>query len=127
VLKTLETALSKGGAKYDLLGISKFGLVEMTRERVHNTVQTLSYQICPYCQGRGRVKSAVTVAIKAFKDMKKRLKEVPAAEVNITVNPAVIDEMMKSKNTLAFIERKFRTRINLISNPVAHVEEIKFS
>jgi len=127
VLKTLENALSNGGAKYDLLGISKFGLVEMTRERVHNTVQTLSYQICPYCQGRGRVKSAVTVAIRAFKDMKKRLKEIPAAEVNITVNPAVIDEMMKSKNTLAFIERKFRTRINLISNPAAHVEEIKFS
>ena len=57
VLSTLKKALSNDRAKYDILGISKFGVVEMTRERVHKTVQMLSYQLCPYCGGRGKVKS----------------------------------------------------------------------
>ena len=58
VLNILKKALSNDRAKYDILGISKFGLVEMTRERIHKTVHTLSYQRCPYCEGKGKVKSA---------------------------------------------------------------------
>ncbi|MCX5710730.1 MAG: ribonuclease E/G, partial [Candidatus Omnitrophica bacterium] len=38
VLNVLKKALSLDKAKYDILGISKFGVVEMTRERVHKTV-----------------------------------------------------------------------------------------
>ena len=56
VLNMLKKSLSNDRAKYDILGISKFGVVEMTRERIHNTVQTLSFQDCPYCHGKGRVR-----------------------------------------------------------------------
>ncbi|MCU0652591.1 MAG: Rne/Rng family ribonuclease, partial [Candidatus Omnitrophica bacterium] len=57
LLNVLKKALSNDRAKYDILGISKFGLVEITRERIHNTVHALSYQNCPYCKGKGKVKS----------------------------------------------------------------------
>ena len=67
VLQVLKKALNLDKAKYDILGISKFGLVEMTRERIHNTVQTISYQPCPYCQGKGKIRSPITVSIYAFK------------------------------------------------------------
>lgn len=48
ILSILKKALSQDRAKYDIIGISKFGVVEMTRERIHKTVQMLSYQPCPY-------------------------------------------------------------------------------
>ena len=127
VLQVLKNALSLDKAKYDILGISKFGVVEMTRERIHNTVQTISYQPCPYCQGKGKIKSAMTMAIYAFKELKRFLKNKSAREVSLSLNPAVADEIAKDKASLKEMEHKLRTRINLIHNPALHIEDIKIS
>jgi ribonuclease G len=127
VLNTLKNALSTDRAKYDILGISKFGLVEMTRERIHNTVHTQSYQSCPYCQGRGKIRSALTIAINVLKELKKYLKNKNIKEVNVVLNPVVVDEILKNRNDLKVIEYKYRTKINLISNPTTHIEDIKIS
>ena len=125
ILNILKKALSNDRAKYDILGISKFGVVEMTRERIHRTVQMLSYQACPYCQGRGKVKSPVTMSIYALRELRRYLKGKSLKQVNITLNPAVIDEVLKEKENLKFIERKFKTKLNFISDPTLHIEEIR--
>lgn len=127
VLNILKKGLSRDKAKYDILGISKFGLVEMTRERIHKSVQTLSYQLCPYCRGKGRVKSPATVAIYALKELKRFLKGKSLKQANLTLAPAVIDEILKDKDSLMAIEHRFKTKINLISNPASHIEEVKIS
>ncbi|MDP2941099.1 MAG: Rne/Rng family ribonuclease [Candidatus Omnitrophota bacterium] len=127
VLNILKGALSLDKAKYDILGISKFGVVEMTRERIHQTVQALSFQSCPYCQGKGRVRSAVTLAIYALKELKRYLKNKPAKTVNLTLAPTVIEEIMKDKENLMAIERQFRAKVNLISSATCHQEELKIS
>lgn len=127
VLRVLKKALSHDKAKYDILGISKFGLVEMTRERIHKTVQMLSYQSCPYCSGRGRVKSPLTMAVYTLKELRRFLKGKDLKQVSVTLNPAVTDEILKDKSNLKLLEHKFRAEINLISNPTLHVEDIKIA
>jgi ribonuclease G len=127
VLNTLKKALSHDRAKYDILGISKFGVVEMTRERIHKTVQMLSYQPCPYCGGRGKVKSPMTIAIYALKELKRFLKGRNLREVSLSVSPAIVDEILKNKEDLKTIEYKFKVKINLISNPTLHIEEVKIA
>ena len=127
VLNVLKKALSRDKAKYDILGISKFGVVEMTRERIHKSVQMLSYQPCPYCYGKGKVKSPATVAIYALKELKRFLKGKSLKQANLTLAPAVIDEILKDKDSLRAIEHRFKTKINLISNPASHIEEVKIS
>jgi len=121
-----KRALSSDRAKYDIQGISKFGVVEMTRERIHKTVQMLSYQTCPYCSGRGRVKSAMTMGIYALKELKKFLqgKGKAVREVNVTLSPVVIDEILKHKEDLRAIEYKFKTKISFVSNPTLHIEDV---
>lgn len=127
VLSVLKKALSDDRAKYDILGISKFGLVEMTRERIHNTVQTLSYQPCPYCQGKGKVRSPVTMAIFTLKELKRFLKDKSLRQASLTLNPAVIDEILKDKSNLRFLEHQYRIKINFISNPALHLEDVRIS
>ena len=127
VLRILKTELNKDKAKYDILGISKFGLVEMTRERVHKTVQMLSYQECPYCKGKGKVRSPVTLAIAALKQLKKYAKEKKPRQVSLTAVPVVIEQIMKDRDNIRSLERTFRTKVNLISNPAMHLEDIKIS
>ncbi|MFA6217351.1 MAG: Rne/Rng family ribonuclease [Candidatus Omnitrophota bacterium] len=127
LLNVLKKALSSDKAKYDILGISKFGLVEITRERIHNTVQTISFQTCPYCSGKGKIRSAVTMAIYAFKELKKFMKEKTLKQVEMCLNPMVIDEIQRDKTNLLFFERKYKLRINLIPNPTLHIEEVRIS
>ena len=127
VLSVLKKALSLDKAKYDILGISRFGVVEMTRERIHNTVHTLSYQQCPYCQGKGKVRSAVTVSIYAVKELRRFLAKGGVKQVSLTLNPAVMDEVLKDKSIVKDIENRFRTRVNLVSDPSAHIEDVKFA
>lgn len=127
VLNLLKRSLSNDRAKYDILGISKFGVVEMTRERIHKTVQMLSYQPCPYCEGRGKVRSPITTGIYALKELKRFLKGKSLKQANLTLAPPVVDEIMKNKENLRSIEHKYRTRINLISNPASHIEDVRIS
>jgi ribonuclease G len=127
ILNILKKELSHDRAKYDIEGISKFGLVEMTRERIHNTVQALTFELCPYCQGRGKVKSTLTMSIFALREAQKLLKSKPLKQLNINLNPAVIEEILKDKSGLEALERQYRSKINLISNPAFHNEDIKIS
>ncbi len=127
VLRVLKEALNADRAKYDILGISKFGLVEMTRERIHNTVQTMSFQDCPYCGGKGRVKSPTTMAIFALKELKKYLKDKRLRQVTLTLNPEVASEIAKNKENVRFVERSLRVRLNLIPNPALKIEDIAIS
>jgi ribonuclease G len=56
VLDTFKDALSQDRAKTEVLGMSKLGLVEMTRERTSRSIESKYYKICPYCEGKGRLK-----------------------------------------------------------------------
>ena len=127
VLAILKRALSRDKAKYDIVGISKFGLVEMTRERVHRTAAMLSYEACPYCQGKGRIRSAVTMAIYALKELKRFLQGKHPKEVSVSIAPSVVDQILKDKESLKALEREFRTKINFISTPAMHMEEVKIA
>ncbi|MCM8795177.1 MAG: Rne/Rng family ribonuclease [Candidatus Omnitrophica bacterium] len=127
VLNILKRSLRNDRAKYDILGISRFGLVEMTRERIHRTADVLSYQPCPYCSGRGKVKSALTMAIYVFRELRRLLKTQPQKEVTVSLNPVVIDEVLKDKESLRLLENRFKAKINLVSNPSLHIEDFKVS
>jgi len=127
LLNILKNALSNDRAKYDILGISKFGIVEMTRERIHKTVQMLSFHPCPYCKGRGKLRSPQTLGIYALKELKRYLKGKSLKQAALTLAPPVIDEILKDKEALRAIEHKYRIKINLISNPTAHLEDIKIA
>jgi len=127
LLNIFKNALASDRAKYDILGISKFGIVEMTRERIHKTVQMLSFHPCPYCQGKGKLRSPQTLGIFALKELKRYLKGKTLKQASVTLAPPVIDEILKDKEALRAIEHKYRIKVNLISNPAAHLEDIKFS
>lgn len=62
VTETLEAALAKDKARTSILRISELGLVQMTRKRTRENLERLLSSPCPYCNGRGRIRSVTTVA-----------------------------------------------------------------
>ena len=68
VYRALDEALRKDKAKTNILKISELGLVEMTRKRVRESLTRMMNEPCPYCDGRGMMRTGVTVAYEVLRD-----------------------------------------------------------
>jgi len=126
IFKTLERQLENDKAKSNILNISSIGLVEMTRQRVRKSIEGKSYQKCPYCSGRGIIKSTPTVSIEHMRKLEHMLQETRAREVFVSLHPDVaIHISAPERNMIKPLERRFRKIIRIIEDPNLHIEEIK--
>lgn len=126
VFKTLERNLEDDKAKTNILNISSIGLVEMTRQRVRKSIEGKSYQKCPYCSGRGIVKSIPTVALELMRKLEKVLASTRSREVFVSLHPDIASHVSGlERNMIKPLERRFRKTIRVIEDPGIHVEEIK--
>lgn len=129
IFRILKGSMEEDKAKYEIIGISKFGVVEMTRERVYRTIESLSYSTCPYCHGRGKIKSISTMCIWVLKQLKTLLPQSEGKkEVNVTANPEVINELLKGhEKDIVALERRYRSKVNFTLAPTAHIEDVKLN
>jgi ribonuclease G len=72
VMDAFESALRRDRAKTKALHLSPLGLVEMTRKRSAGSLLKLLTQDCPCCQGTGRVRTALTVALGIEREIARR-------------------------------------------------------
>lgn len=126
VLATLEQALKRDRAKTNIVSFSELCLVEMTRQRMRRSVQSFSHQACPYCEGRGMVKSVATVSIEALRQVRRSLKESKRSELELFVHPQVASRLLKEdRNYLSNLERQFHAKVIVMSDPSVHLESVR--
>jgi ribonuclease G len=126
VYKTLERRLEDDKAKTNILHISSIGLVEMTRQRVRKSIEGKSYQKCPYCNGRGIVKSISTVSIELMRKIERVLQETRSREVFVSLHPEVAYFVSSTeRNMIKPLEKRFNRSIRIIEDPNIHIEDIK--
>lgn len=71
VLERLRECMKDDSAKCTILGMSEFGLVEMTRQRSRESLSQTIYTSCPYCSGTGLVKSHESISVEIERSLKK--------------------------------------------------------
>ncbi|MBM3183872.1 MAG: ribonuclease E/G [Chlamydiae bacterium] len=71
VLERLKDCMKEDSAKCTILGMSEFGLVEMTRQRSRESLSQTLHTGCPYCTGSGLVKSHESVSVEIERSLKK--------------------------------------------------------
>ena len=124
--RALQDALRQDKAKTNILKISELGLVEMTRKRTReNLVQQLC-EPCSYCEGRGYVISAETVAFKVLREIRKDLPRFCGRQIAVTVNPRVAEMLLGSarKATQQLTEELGR-EIEIRARPGLHQEQFE--
>jgi len=87
VSRALERALAQDKARTNVLEISELGLVEMTRKRVRQSLQSLLMHHCPTCKGTGVVKSFPALSAEIYRRIQVAVADVGGQEVLIRVNP----------------------------------------
>lgn len=78
VERRFRNALSTDKAHFDITGISRFGIVEMTRERLRTAYADSMTRSCPLCGGAGVLKADDSLAIAALRDMHNRAADAAA-------------------------------------------------
>ncbi len=123
VFTALEGELRKDRAKTKVLNISEFGLVEVTRKRSRANLERLLTQPCPYCSGRGRIKSTATICLNLRKELLHLRGRMGQSEILLRVNPEIARALQQEERAiLTELERSLGVHILLQSDPEMHHE-----
>jgi len=126
VLQTLIEELKKDRAKTQVLQMSEFGLVQLTRQRVKQSLERIMLQPCPYCSGTGRVKSLDTVCIEILREVKRLKGELNGNGVVIRASPAVTTALEHSERTmLQQIRAELQAPVSLLPDGHMHQEQFE--
>jgi len=123
----LHDSLKSDKAKISVREISQFGIVEMTRQRMRKSLERSSYTECPYCVGKGMIKSADTVAIETVRKIDKVISTSTRKTKNIAVSahPEVVLKIISDQaKMLSDIQRKYRVKIDIKEDYSLHFEEV---
>ncbi len=97
VEKAFRAAVKTDRARSRILGISRFGVVEMTRQRMRPSLQLATYLACPNCGGTGFVKSHESLAIEIIRLLNLSASKEQVKRIELFVSPEVSDYLQNIK------------------------------
>jgi ribonuclease G len=123
VYEALKSAVKKDKARTNILKISELGLVEMTRQRTRESLENQLLSPCPHCDGRGRIKSSVTIAYDILRAIKKQQASLENGKnIVLRLHPTVANFLYDEKaNSLEALEREINHKIIIkVSEDLRH-------
>ena len=126
----MRDGLRRDKAKTHILPISQLGLMEMTRQRHSESVRSAVYDDCPYCKGRGKVKSTVTMSVeiqrKLQEILKKRTRDENDFQLRIVVHPTVLERLRtEDEKHLIEMEKRYFGKLSFRADTGMHAEQFK--
>ena len=130
VYQRVKEGLRRDKAKTHILPISQLGLMEMTRQRHTESVRSAVYDDCPYCKGRGKVKSVVTMSVeiqrKLQEILKKRERDESDFQLRIVVHPTVLERLRtEDEKHLIEMEKRYFGKLSFRADTGMHAEQFK--
>jgi ribonuclease G len=119
-------------ARNHILPISQLGIMQMTRQRQQESLSSNLYTDCPYCRGRGIVKSATTMSV----ELQRRLSSVVRRlhlrndgreySLRVLVNPGILERLRSDDaDLLVRMEKRFGVKLAFRADPSYHIEHFK--
>lgn len=126
VYKALKTALAQDRARTKTCPISALGLVEMTRQREYESLLETVFSPCPYCEGKGLVKSPLSISVEIQRKLQSILRRGKQDQVRVIVHPHVL-ERLKNEDAKALreMEHELGGQLSFRANPELHLEEFR--
>ncbi len=124
VLDYLKECMKDDSAKCTILGMSEFGLVEMTRQRNRGSLLQTVYTHCPYCSGTGKVKTRDSTAIEIERDLKKAIHCLQQYAIKVIVHPELIKHInYHDKNYFQDLADTMNAKIAWEGNDAIHLND----
>lgn len=95
LFNTIKDAMSTDNARHTILPLSKFGLIQITRERVRPAVEISTAEKCPVCRGTGKVNATILLIDEIKRDLEFIIKSHRPKKLNLQVHPFVAAYLKK--------------------------------
>jgi len=125
VEQELRKATRKDKAKITIGKISRFGLLEMSRQHLGMSVQLGSYKECPYCRGTGMVQTAEAAALSFLRKLWAKLAlEDDVRKLRVKVAPDVAFYLLNRKRPdIMDLEDRYKVSIFVEGDPSLRQDE----
>ena len=100
VYATLQEELKQDKARTNVLRISELGLVQMTRKRTAESLERQLMEACPYCDGRGRIRSTMTESYDLIREVVRRSLQTGQKEIRVKVREDIRDWILEEESEL---------------------------
>lgn len=130
VYRAMKTALKRDRARTNVLQISELGVMEMTRQRAEESLLSSVYTECPYCCGRGEVKSGLAMRVDVQRQiaavMRRRANRGKALKLQVVVHPSVLERLREEdEQILMDLQARFEGSLRFRSDATRHVESFQ--
>ncbi len=117
--------LSKDPVRTNVLPVSSFGLIEMTRKRSQESLRKKLTSSCKYCEGKGYVKSLRTIAYEILRECEREaLQDSSAQGLAVYCHPSVSEFLTdEEKPAIDELEQKIKRRVTIKIDNNLHLEE----
>jgi ribonuclease E len=127
VVKKLKDELKKDKAKVTVGAMSRFGLVELSRQRIRPPVDYGSTQACPHCQGRGLLRTPEAVGRGVLRTLERKLVRGGEGGLRVVLPPQAHHYLANAKRAeLARLESKSGVCLELATDPELGAEEVRY-
>ena len=126
VEKKVKTAMKRDKAKKDTSRISKFGLMQISRQRLGPPIQKGSYIVCQHCNGLGMTRSVETMAVSHLRKIQtgaiKRMTGKVLCRFPLTVAQYLLNQ---KRADILNLESKYKVSIQIEADPSMSPSEAK--
>ncbi len=128
VEETMAEGLKRDRARTRMLKMSKFGIIEMTRQRMRSGHKRRHYEDCPYCHGAGQVKTLESMSLRVVREIRASLVKPEIVRADIRVNNRVHDEIQnRMREQVLDIESRTGARLAVYGDSSLGVEDIEIA
>jgi len=132
IYEKMVDLMSTDKAKTHILPISQLGIMQMTRQRQQESLSSNLYTDCPYCRGRGIVKSATTMSVELQRKLSSVVRRLQARgdgkeySLRVLVHPGILERLRsEDAELLVRMEKLFGVKLAFRADPAYHVENFK--
>lgn len=105
VLRALEKSMASDRARHHICEVSPLGLVEMTRERIRESLEHILCEPCPVCRGRGSIKTRQTTCYEIFREIIRESRQFEAGQFLVLAAQDVVSVLLDDESeSLAELE-----------------------
>jgi ribonuclease G len=132
VFQKMKSSMADDKAKHNILPISQLGIMQVTRQRHDESNSSGIYEACPYCSGRGIVKSPRAVSIEIQRKITSVVRRFREENINaetmlkIFLHPSTLRRLRGPDSKLIDrMERNYGLKLNFEAAETYHVENFK--
>jgi ribonuclease G len=124
VVAALQEAIKADRTKTHIIDLTGLGLVELTRKRVYQSLDEIMRTSCPYCEGRGRVLSPQSVAVRVRREVARLAGTSRAQCLVAQVHPDVAAALAEDGAWTDAVARDSGKTVLVRARPGIHIERV---